>query len=171
MADIVTYRQSRFGVGVAFAFEDLRLKYSFSDWTGEREFYVPYESIDVVSPAKLTAKMQSPNLALICIVLAGVFMIAGIGEPYPIEPALRGLAIAMIAAALVVSRLRPRVLKSTLLQLTPSAPGRADCRFACSTTNLTMRFLRRSGSAGAIGCARCLAEFTSTKTQASSSSG
>jgi hypothetical protein len=55
--------------------------------------------------------------------LAGVFMIAGIGEPFPFELALRGLAIAMIAAALVLSRLRPRVLKSTLLQLTPSAPG------------------------------------------------
>lgn len=125
MAEMVTYRQSRLGVGAAFEFEDARLKYAFSDRTGEREFYVPYENIDVVNPAKLTVSMQNPNLALIAVALAGVFMIAGIGEPYPIEPALRGLAIAMVAAAVVLARLKPRVLKSTLLQLTPPAPGSA----------------------------------------------
>jgi hypothetical protein len=123
MADIVTYRQSRLGIGAAFEFEDLRLKYSFSDRTGQREFYVPYESIDVANPAKLTIKMHSPDLALISVALAGVFMIAGIGESYPIEPALRGLAIAMVAAALVLPRLKPGVLESTLLQLTPQAPA------------------------------------------------
>ena len=123
MADHVTYRQSRLGVGAAFEFEDLRLKYSFSDRTGEREFYVPYENIDVVNPAKLATNMQNPNLGLISVALAGVFMIAGIGESYPIEPALRGLAIAMVAANLVLSWLKPRVLELTLLQLTPPAPA------------------------------------------------
>ena len=172
MADMVTFRQSRLGVGAAFEFEDVRLKYAFSDRTGEREFYVPYENIDVVNPAKLTAQHAEPEPGAHRSRLS-----RGVHD----RRHRRTLSDRTGAAR---SRHRhgrrgpgSRAAEAAGPQVdavAAHAPGAGLGRIAGSgARRRTPRrdTCRRSGAVGAIGFARCLAASTSTKTRASSSSG
>ncbi|HXQ41069.1 MAG TPA: hypothetical protein VN821_07370, partial [Candidatus Udaeobacter sp.] len=53
MGEEKTMSQSKFGTRLIFQFATDQMSYTIRDYSGERQFSVPYESINVLTPASL----------------------------------------------------------------------------------------------------------------------
>ena len=105
MGDEKTLNQRRFGTRLTYRFAANQLTYRIRDNSGEREFSVPYESINVVP-----------------LVIVGV-SIAVQGTDKGASQYLNLIGIVLFVALLGGRYLRLFAVKFTTLQMTPTPPG------------------------------------------------
>lgn len=124
MGDEKTLNQRKFGTRLTYRFAANQLTYRIRDNSGEREFSVPYESINVLNPASLVInKVQFyRTLLIVPLVIVGV-SIAVQGTDKAASQYLNLIGIVLFVALLGGRYLRLFAVKFTTLQMTPTPPG------------------------------------------------
>ena len=124
MGEEKTLTQRRFGTRLTYRFAANQLTYKVQDYSGEREFSVPYESINVLNPASLVVnKVQFYRMLLIVplVIVGASFAVQGTDRTTSQYLNLIGL---ILFVALFGGRyLRLFAVKFTTLQMKPTPPG------------------------------------------------
>ena len=123
-----TLTQRRFRIRLKFVFGPRTVDYTVSDPSGKRQFTVPYEAINMQSPAALTLYGNS-WLFVALLFLAGVFfgLLAGNADGWSTRDGSRYAAVAFLAALsglyFLSQSKRWAAIKYTVLALSPPPPG------------------------------------------------
>jgi len=123
MAEAVAIVQRKLGVRLTFQFGE-QLTYTLRDHSGEREFAVPYQAINVLAPSTLVADdVQFFRTLFVVPILAVVACVALQATDGPLARDLGLLAAALIALLYVAKLLRVFAVKYTMLPVSPVSPG------------------------------------------------
>lgn len=127
MNEPILIRQSQAGYKREFVFSEGGLTCKLRDSSGEREFTVPYEAVDMSAPSTLTLN-NTPFSRRASIALVGLGIVVFIVGSYNILANIASIALYTISAALlfaVVANSKTGWLsaKFTVMRISPPPPG------------------------------------------------
>jgi hypothetical protein len=116
--------QRRYGTRLTYRFAANQLTYTIRDYSGEREFSVPYESINVLAPASLVVnRVQFYRTLLIVPLVMVALAIAVQSTDKAASQYLTLTGIVLFIILLGGRYLRLFAIKFTTLQMAPAPPG------------------------------------------------
>lgn len=112
--------QHRFGVHLNFTFGTDQLTYSIRDFSGEREFSVGYEAIDVLNPSRLVVNSRQFVRGLFFIPLIGIILAVALHDVNRVMATTVTLVSVFAAIGLALARsLKLFAIKYTTLHMSP----------------------------------------------------
>jgi uncharacterized membrane protein len=124
MAEEKTISQRKFGTRLIFQFARDQMPYTIRDYSGERQFSVPYESINVLTPASLVINKVQFYRTLLIVPLIVIGISIGIqSSDRAASQYLILLGVALFVVLLIGRQLKLFAVKFTTLQMTPVPPG------------------------------------------------
>ncbi len=124
MAEAKTVTQRKFGTRLTFQFAADQMLYLIRDYSGERQFSVPYESINVLTPASLVVNKVQFYRTLLVIPIVTIFVSIAIqSSDRTASQYLNLLSLALFAILLIARFLKVFSIKYTTLQMSPVPPG------------------------------------------------
>src|SRR5579872_874381 len=124
MGEEKTMSQSKFGTRLIFQFAADQMAYTIRDYSGERQFSVPYESLNVLTTASLVINKVQFYRTLLVIPLIVIGISIGIqSSDRAAAQYLTLLGVVLFVVLLVGRHLKFFAVKFTTLQMTPVPPG------------------------------------------------